>query len=138
MRVNPYLNFRGDCKEAFEFYEKVFQSKIGHLITNRNSPMAEQTPPDLQDTILHVAMKIGETIVYGSDAPPAYYKSPGGGLHISVSIETIEEAERIFAELSDGAQIAMPLQEMFWAFRFGMLTDRFGIPWMINCEKPMN
>jgi PhnB protein len=99
--------------------------------------MAEQTPPGWQEKILHVAMKIGETIVYGSDAPPAYYKAPAG-LHVSVSIESIEESERIFAALSDGAQIAMPLQEMFWAHRFGMLTDRFGTPWMINCEKPMN
>lgn len=137
MRVNPYLNFNGNCKEAFEFYAKVFQSTIAHLMTHANSPMAEHTPPDWQDKILHVAMKIGETIIFGSDAPPAHYRSPGG-LHISVSIESIEESERIFAELSEGALITMPLQEMFWAYRFGMLTDRFGIPWMINCEKPMN
>jgi PhnB protein len=82
-------------------------------------------------------MKVVETIVHGSDAPPAYYKAPGG-LHISLSIENIEESERIFRELSDGAEITMTLQEMFWAYRFGMLTDRFGIPWMINCEKTMN
>jgi PhnB protein len=137
MRVNPYLNFNGNCKEAFEFYEKVFKTKIVHLMTHANSPMAEHTPPNWQDKVMHVAMKIGETFIFGSDAPPSMYQPPAG-LYVSVSIETIEESERVFAELSEGAQIAMPLQEMFWAHRFGMLTDRFGIPWMINCEKPMN
>ena len=137
MRVNPYLNFNGNCKEAFEFYEKVFKTKMAHVMTHRNSPMAEHTPPDWQDKILHVAMKVGETIVYGSDAPPQYYQKPAG-LHVSVTIESIEESERIYAALSEAAQVAMPLQETFWAQRFGMLTDRFGTPWMINCEKPMN
>jgi PhnB protein len=137
MRLNPYLNFNGNCKEAFQFYEKVFNSKIEHLMTHANSPMAQSTPPDWQDKILHVAMKVGETIIYGSDAPPNYYRAPGG-LHISVSIEATEEAERLFKQLSEGAAITLPLQETFWANRFGMLTDRFGIPWMINCEKLMN
>ena len=137
MRVNPYLNFKGDCKEAFEFYAKVFKSKIGHMMTYAGSPMAAHAPPDWGDKIGHVAMKIGETIIYGSDAMPQYYQKPAG-LSVSVSIESIEESERIFTELSEGAQITMPLQEQFWAYRFGMLTDRFGTPWMINCEKPMN
>ena len=137
MRVNPYLNFNGNCKEAFELYEKVFKSKPAHMMTYGGSPMAAQAPPDWADKIMHIAMKIGETIVYGSYAMPQYYQKPAG-LFVSVSIEAIEESERIFAELSEGGQISMPLQEMFWAHRFGMVTDRFGTPWMINCEKAMN
>jgi len=136
MHVNPYLTFNGNCKEAFEFYEKAFGTKITFLMKNGDSPMADQGPAGWNDKVLHVAIKIGETMVFGSDTLPAHYRTPAG-MSVSVDVKTVPEAEQIFAALSEDALITMPLQEVFWAQRFGMLTDRFGTPWMLNCEMPM-
>jgi PhnB protein len=89
----------------------------------------------MQDTIMLARLVVGGATRMGGDAPPGQYQKPG--LCISIHVETAEEAERIYRELEPGGEVVMPIQETFWAVRFGMVTDRFGIPWMLNCEKPM-
>lgn len=134
MKINPYLTFGGDCKAAFEFYEKVLGGKIEMMMTHGASPMADQTAPGWRDKIMHVALSVGDFVVMGSDAPPEYFK-PMQGFSVSLAIDNVAQAEKVFVALAEGGTVGMPLQQTFWALRFGMVTDRFGTPWMINCEK---
>lgn len=91
-------------------------------------------PPESANWIMHVRLKAGGAILMGSDTPPEYYNGHEG-INVAVRVDTAEEADRVFAALSEGAEIRMPIQETFWAVRFGMLTDKYGVPWMVNCEK---
>jgi len=134
MQINPYLFYNGQCEAAFKFYEKCLGGKIVFKITNGESPMANETPPERQNQILHARFVLGDNVLMGSDAPPERFDQPQG-FSVSLNVKTAEEAERVFAALSEKAKINMPIQETFWAIRFGMLVDQFGIPWMINCEK---
>ena len=136
MKINPYLNFNGNCAEAFQFYAKVLGGKNMHIMTFRDSPMAGQVSDKEKDMVVHARFLAGDTLIMGSDAPGGRYNKPQG-YAVNINVDTPEEADRIFAGLSDGASIGMPIQETFWAKRFGMLTDRFGTHWMVNCEKPM-
>ena len=132
MQINPYLNFDGNCREALEFYAKTLGGTIEFMQTNADSPMKDQTPPALRDKILHARLRIGDQVLMASDAPPQHY-SPAGAYYLSIGVHTPEEAERIWAAMSEGAKVDMPLQQTFWAKRFAMFKDRFGTPWMINC-----
>jgi PhnB protein len=134
MQINPYLNFNGQCEAALKFYEKSLGGKIVFKITYGESPMAKETPAELHKQILHARFIVGTNVLMASDCPPGRYDEPKG-ITISISIEDPKEAESIFTALSEKGTICMPIQETFWAHRFGMLTDQFGIPWMINCEK---
>jgi PhnB protein len=133
LQLNPYLNFNGNCAEAFQFYEKALGGKNFMSHTFGGSPMASHVPPDAAGKIMHARMDVGDSTLMGSDGIGDRYKTPAG-MAVSLSTEDPAEADRIFQALSDGAKIEMPIQKTFWAERFGMLTDRFGIPWMINCE----
>lgn len=135
MTLNPYLFFNGNCEEAFKFYESALGAKIEAMMTHEGTPMAEQTPPVWQKKIMHGQILISGSPVMASDIPPNDYKQPQG---FSISIGTTDpsEAERLFQALAENGTVQMPLQETFWALRFGMLVDRFGIPWMINCDRP--
>lgn len=135
MRVNAYLNFNGKCEQAFKFYEDCLKGKIEFLMRNGESPMADKIPNDQKSNVMHATLRFGDQVIMGADLPPQYYEKPQG-FSISVSINDVAEAERIFNELSAGGSVRMPLQKTFWAERFGMFTDRFDIPWMINCEGP--
>jgi len=134
MKLNSYLMFNGQCEAAFTFYEQCLGGKIAFKITNGESPMAKETPPERHNQILHARFVVGDNVLMGSDSPPERYDQPKG-FFVSLNIDTPKEAERIFTALSDKGTVLMPIQETFWAHRFGMLNDRFGIPWMINCEK---
>ncbi|MBA3914123.1 MAG: VOC family protein [Acidobacteriales bacterium] len=134
MQLAPYLMFDGQCQEAFRFYEKCFRGKM-EFMTNGQSPMAKDVPPDQQDRVLHARLTFGENVLMASDAPPERYLKPQG-FSVSLQLKDIKEGERIFQELAEDGSVLMPFQETFWAPRFGMVTDRFGIPWMINCEHP--
>ena len=135
MQFTPYLNFKGQCKEAFEFYEQCLGGKIEHLSTFGETPAAEHVPAECRDWIMHVRLNVGNGVLMGSDSPPEMFQ-PMQGVHVSLHPTSIEEAERLFAALAEGGAVLMPLAETFWADRFGMVTDRFGTPWMINCETP--
>lgn len=134
MKLNPYLTFTGSCEEAFRFYEKVLGGKIEAMMTAVGTPMEKQVPPEWRNKIMHARMTVGGTVLMGSDAPPDRAE-PMKGVAICLNLDETAEAERVFHALSEQASITMPIQETFWAQRFGMLTDQFGTPWMINCEK---
>ena len=136
MRVNPYLSFNGQCEAAFKFYEKCLGGKIQMMMTYGESPMAKESPPDYQKKIMHTTFALGDQLLHGADAPPGYYSKPQG-FSVSLDIPDVAEAERVFNALAEKATVMMPMQETFWAQRFGMLVDQFGTPWMINCSKPM-
>jgi len=135
MRIDPYLLFKGNCEEAFKFYAKVLGGKIEAMMTHEGTPAAEQTPPEWLKKILHARLVVGDQVLMASDAPPGHQEPMTG---FSVTVETSKEAdaERVFGALSEGGLVKMPIQKTFWAERFGMLVDRFGTPWMINCSPP--
>jgi len=132
MQFNPYITFNGNCREAFEFYAKTFGGKIQAMMSFRDSPVAEHAPPGAEDQIMHACLIVGDQVLMASDNCGQPYDKPQG-LHVAVEVDTPEEAERIFQALSENGNIVMPLGETFWAKRFGMLSDRFGTPWFINC-----
>lgn len=138
MQLNPYLTFNGQCEEAFRFYENCLGGEILMMMTYGDAPLAEQTaestPPAWQNKILHTTLKIGDRVLQGVDVLPEHYRNPQG-FSLSLNINSAEEADRIFNALAEGGTIQMALQETFWALRFGMLVDKFGSPWMINCGK---
>jgi PhnB protein len=129
-----YLNFKGDCAEAFRFYERCFGGKIEFLQTFGESPMKDSVRPDEYGLVMHVTLKVDGDTLMGSDAPPDRYEAPQG-MHVSVHPKTYADAERIFNELSADGNVEMPFQKTFWSAGFGMTRDRFGIPWMVNCES---
>lgn len=135
MELNPYLTFNGQCEAAFKFYEKCLGGKIEMMMTHGQSPIADQVPANWRDKIMHVRMTAGGKVLMGSDAPPDRYQKPQG-FSVSLSVAEPADAERMFKALAEGGSVQMPLQETFWALRFGALVDRFGIPWMVNCERP--
>ena len=133
MQLNNYLVFDGRAEEAFKFYETALRGKIVAVFKHADTPAAAHVPADWQDKLMHISLQAGKSLLMGSAAPPDRYKKPQG-FSVSVQIDDPAEAERVFAALSEGAKVTMPIQQTFWAVRFGMLTDRFDIPWMINCE----
>lgn len=134
MQINPYLLFTGQCEEAFKFYEKLLGGKIEFITTHEGTPAASQVPSEWLKKIMHVRMSVNGQVLMGSDAPPGRQQKPQG-FSVNVSLKEPAEADRIFQGLAENGQVKMPIQETFWAERFGMLVDRFGIPWMVNCEK---
>jgi PhnB protein len=135
MKISPYLNFPGSAAEALAMYEKVFGGKVLFSQTFGESPMKDMVPAEWHDKLMHATLQIGDQEIMASDAPPDRYNRPQG-FYVSYATTDVAAAERIYAALIEGGQEHMALQQTFWAERFGMLADKFGIPWMINCEKP--
>lgn len=133
MTVEPYLFFNGNCKEAFEFYASVLGGNIVAMVPHAGTPAEASVPADWREKIMYARLEVQGQALLASDVPAQYFHQMQG-FHVSLSVKTAEEAERIFAALSEGANVSMPLGETFWSPRFGMLTDRFGTPWMVNCE----
>lgn len=134
MRLNTHLNFDGKCRDAFEFYAKCLDGKVTMTMTYGDSPMAAHVSPGDHGKVLHTALELGDQRLTGADLPAGRYGKPQG-FDVLISVEGAEEAERVFNALADGGAVQMPLQQTFWALRFGMVTDQFGTPWMVNCEK---
>lgn len=138
MKINTYLGFDGQCEAAFKFYEKCLGGKITAMMTYSEAPdqaMLDQTPPEWLNKIMHVSMQVGDQEIMGSDNPPAYHEE-AKGFSINITLDDPTEAERIFNTLAENGTVRMPLQQTFWAYRFGMLVDQFGTPWMVNCDQP--
>ncbi len=133
MTLNTYLVFNGQAEEAFKFYAQCLNAQILATFKHADTPAAAHVPADWQDKVMHIALKAGDSVLMGSDAPPDRFKAPQG-FSVNIAVDDPAEAERIFAALSEGGKIGMPIGQTFWAVRFGMLVDRYGIPWMINCE----
>lgn len=134
MKLQTYVNFAGNCAEAFRYYEKHLGAKIGMMMTHDQSPDQSHYKPEWKDLVLHAAISIGGTELMGADIPEA---EPMRSAYLSLRVESDAEAERVFAALSDGGRSFMPIQETFFATRFGQCRDRFGMNWMVLHDRPM-
>jgi PhnB protein len=135
MRLNTFLNFGGNCEEAFRFYEQHLSGAITMLMRRAELPNQNDTWPGWEQSIQYAIMNIGETQLMGSDVPPDRFQ-PMRSVYLSLTVDSAAEAERIWTLLSKGGQIFMPMEETFFATRFGQLRDKFGISWMILALKP--
>lgn len=137
MQLNPYLLFDGNCEAAFDFYATTLGAKVETLMRYDAAPAqpgAECGPPaGFKDKVMHGRIVIGGAVVMASDCPPGRYDKPQG-TSMTLSVDKPAEAERIFHALAEGGTVTMPIGKTFFAERFGMLTDQFGIPWMVSCE----
>ncbi|MBU6442267.1 MAG: VOC family protein [Alphaproteobacteria bacterium] len=129
MEASTYLNFNGQCEEAFAFYAKTFKGEVTAQMRWSEMP-GGQVPPGMEKKIMHAHLKIGATSILASDSPPDRFTKPSG-FGVALGVDSNEEAERVFAALSDGGNVGMPMGETFFAHRFGMVTDRYGTPWLI-------
>ena len=135
MKLSPRISiaFNGQCEAAFRFYERCLDGKIGYTLTWADSPTAGDAAAGWGAKIAHATLAIGDTTITGADVPPDRYEQPQG-FEIVLQMDDFVAAERVFHALAEGGRIVMPLQETFWASRFGLLVDRFGIRWSVNCE----
>ncbi len=132
--MNPYLSFSGDCEAAFRFYGECLDAKlVGEIFRYAGTPLAGQVPPDWQNKVMHASLAIGDQILMAGDVAPDRYEKPKG-FSLSLQIKSAAQAERVFNLLAKDGTVVLPLEKTFWAERFGMVVDRFGIPWLINCE----
>jgi PhnB protein len=134
MQLNPYLLFNGQCEEAFKFYEKLLGGKIETLMTHEGTPAANSVPAEWRNKIMHARMTVAGQVLMGSDMSSEHGEKPQG-FSINIGVNDPAEGKRIFEALAENGTVKMPYGETFWAKGFGMLDDRFGIPWMVNCEK---
>jgi PhnB protein len=132
MRLDIYLNYPGHCEEAFRFYEQHLGGKITGVSRHGEQPGGSDLPAEWKGKILHASIEIGNTVLMGADIPSA---EPMRSAYLALTVDSAEEAERLYALLSDGGQVFMKMEETFFAPRFGMLRDRFGTSWMILCER---
>lgn len=139
MQLSTYLIFDGNCREAFEFYQRCLDARLEAMITYAEMPASEdlEVPAAAHNLIMHARLRIGDQLLMASDNSPACPAPYEGirGMSISVGVGSAQEAERLFNALADNGSVQMPLEETFWAHRFGMLTDRYGVAWMINYDK---
>ena len=135
LRPHISLAFNGRCEAAFRLYERCLNGTIAFMITWGDSPMAADVPAEWHVKIFHATLKVGATVIMGSDVPADRYEAPKG-FSIVLQMDDAIAAERAFHALAANGTVAMPLQETFWASRFASFTDQFGVPWTINCEKP--
>jgi PhnB protein len=130
----PYLAFDGNCADAMRFYAKVLDGKLD-LLTFGQSPMAEQTPKDAQNRIMHAHLALdGNGSLYAGDCPPGMPYQGIHGASITLNYDAVAQAERVFNAMADGGKVTMPFGPTFWAKGFGMVTDKFGCPWIVNGE----
>lgn len=132
MKITPYLNFAGNCREAMTFYQSVIGGEL-ELMAHKDTPSAEHVPAEMQNQIMHSTLKSGDAVIFASDAPMAQANA-FSGIYLSVHPTSIEDAERMFGALKEGGEVEMDLEETFWAKRFGMLRDRYGVKWMFNVD----
>ncbi len=134
--LNTYLTFDGNCREAFEFYRSVFGGEFSSWNTFADGPPEMAVPEAERDRVMHVSLLVGTSVLMGSDSTSVSPGPPpvaGNNFSISVAARSKEHCDTLFAELSAGGQVGMPMQETFWGSYFGALTDKFGINWMVSC-----
>ena len=130
--LDSYLFFNGNCAEAMRFYEKTLGGKLEKILTYADSPEPEKCPAGAANLVMHTALVLDGRMLMASDTPPSYGPKPMSGFALSLNYPGADEARRIFELLADGGTVTMPMQKTFWAETFGMLTDRFGTPWMVG------
>lgn len=134
VEVTPHLVFCGQCEEAFNFYEQLLAGKIVSMVTWGQSPMVEQVPEHWRDKILHASLTLPGAALVGADVLPEHYERPKG-FYVLLGVDDPTDAERIFGSLAEDGAVAMPIQQTFWSIRFGVVVDRFGIPWEVSCGQ---
>ena len=134
MKMNTYVNFRGTCAEAIQYYETHLGAKRGMVMTHAQAPEASRVGPEWKDAVLHAQLSIGGSELMAADIPNA---EPMRSAYLTLRMSSDSEAERVFSALSEGGRILMPIEETFFASRFAQVRDRFGINWMILHERPM-
>jgi PhnB protein len=133
MQLNFHLHFSGQCEEAFKFYEKCLGGKTDGLFRYKDAPAPQQVPAEWGNKLMHAHMTIGEQVLMGMDAPPERFHKPQG-FHVNLGVKDVAEGKRIFETLSEKGNVIMPFGPTFWSPGFAMFVDRFGTPWMVNCE----
>jgi PhnB protein len=136
MQVNPYLIFDGNGKEAMTFYSSLLSGQLT-MMTHGESPMADQVPPAAKNLVMHAAIDLGGSIIMGADAFPPGTGVPRQGFTVTINADSVDDAERVFKGLSQGGNVSIPMEETFFADRYGEVTDRFGTPWAVVKSKPM-
>jgi PhnB protein len=136
MQLNTYLNYGGNCEQAFQFYEQHLGGKITFLMRHGEIPGDGQMPPDWKDKVVHAQMDLGGTALMGADVPPSRFQ-PMRSAYLTLTVESNDEAERVYELLTEGGEVFMPIAETFFAHRFAMMRDRFGTSWMLLHPKPM-
>ncbi|WP_274630277.1 VOC family protein [Arvimicrobium flavum] len=131
MKFVVYLSFDGNCREAFRFYADVFGGTIVNMVTHGETEVRAHVPEDWHDRIINAHLVAGEAELMGADSPPG--SGQPSGFSVSIQLEDAAQGERIFNRFAEGGSVLMPFEKTFWAERFGMVTDRFDTPWMINC-----
>jgi PhnB protein len=134
MKLNPHLSFSGQCEAAFSFYQRLFGGKCVTMLKYGDSPMAEQVPPEWRGKIVHATLTAADFVLMGADVLPGHYERPQG-FAVMLGMDNPADAERIYHALAENGKVQMPLQKTFWADAFGVVVDRFGIPWEINCKQ---
>lgn len=132
MHLHPQLNFGGNCEDAFRFYAQHLGGQVTAMIRRSQMPAA---PPGDGDPVIHARLQLGDAVVLGNDVPPAVFRQMRS-VYLYLSLDTVDEAERVYRLLADGGEVFMPLEETFFARRFAMLRDRFGVSWSIIHERP--
>ena len=133
MKIYTYLNYGGNCRQAFEFYAEHLGGKITMITTHGEQTGAENVPPEWRNAVLHARIEIGETILLGADIPPDRFQ-PMRSAYLTLMVDSVDEAERVYALLTQDGQVFMPMEEKFFARRFAMFRDRFGTSWMLLLE----
>lgn len=136
MKLNTYLNYGGNCAEAFHFYEQHLGGRIEMIMKHGDMPDPSKVLPGMENAVLHAQITIGDSVIMASDVPADRFK-PMRSVYLSLSVASDADAEQIFALLADGGEVFMPMQETFFASRFAQLRDKFGTSWMIIHERPM-
>lgn len=135
MKLNPYLLFDGNCEAALKFYEQALGAKTQSMMRYDSTPACGQMPPEMRSKVLHARFAVGDVVVMASDCPPDRYTKPQGQA-LAIGLDKPAEAEQVFHRLAESGTVTMPIDKTFFAERFGMVTDKFGVPWMVSCETP--
>jgi PhnB protein len=133
LEVSPYITFKGNCREAIEFYKAALDAEVLFTQTVGESPMSDMGPAE---NIMHCAIKIGNSTVMMSDDPRPEGTADGGNISLTIGLNDPERAKQLFGNLANGGSVVMPIEKTYWADAFGMVVDKFGIKWMVNCEAP--
>ena len=135
MNMSPYLTFPGNCEEAMDFYAEVFGGNIKSIQRTKDSPMAGKMGEENEDKVLHAQLRINDSILMASDAIGMPYESPRG-IMVQTAFDDLERARRVFQRLAKNGETIMKFKPTFWSIGFGMCRDRFGVPWIVNCDTP--
>ncbi len=131
--VSPYIAFKGNCREAIEFYRRALKAEVLFTQTFGESPMSDMGPAE---NIMHCSMKVGDSTIMMCDDPRPGAAAGDGNISLAIGLNDPDRAKQYFDNLAEGGAVIMPLEKTFWAEAFGMVTDKFGVKWMVNCDAP--